>query len=149
LRWIGKNGGTIFNARRRAKWPGQAAVIVSIVNVTKGSIPGLFILDGREVPIITAYLFHAGGHDDPAVLIANQDKSFIGSYVLGMGFTFDDRDSVGVASPIAEMTGLIEKDPRNAEVIFPYIGGEEINDSPTHAHHRYVINFADWPLRRD
>jgi hypothetical protein len=28
-------------------------------------------------------------------------------------------------------------------VIFPYIGGKEVNDSPTHAHHRYVINFGD------
>ena len=24
----------------------------------------------------------------------------------------------------------------------------EVNTSPTHAHHRYVINFRDWPLRR-
>ena len=47
------------------------------------------------------------------------------------------------------MKQLIAKDPRNAERIFPYIGGEEVNDSPTHAHQRYVIYFADFPLRRD
>ena len=41
------------------------------------------------------------------------------------------------------MHELIAKDPRNAERIFPYIGGEEVNDSPTHAHHRYVINFGE------
>ncbi|MEI7894909.1 MAG: type IIL restriction-modification enzyme MmeI, partial [Myxococcales bacterium] len=35
------------------------------------------------------------------------------------------------------------KDPRNAERIFPYIGGEEVNTSTTHAHHRYVINFGE------
>ena len=60
-----------------------------------------------------------------------------------MGFTFDDTDTKGVATPLAEMRRLIAKDPRNAEVIFPYIGGEEVNDSPTHAHHRYVINFGE------
>ena len=38
---------------------------------------------------------------------------------------------------------LVAKDPRNAERIFPYIGGEEVNDSLTHAHHRYVINFGE------
>ena len=65
------------------------------------------------------------------------------AYVLGMGFTFDDTDTNGVATPIAEMHELIAKDPRNAERIFPYIGGEEVNDSPTHAHHRYVINFGE------
>jgi restriction-modification enzyme MmeI-like protein len=38
---------------------------------------------------------------------------------------------------------LIAKDPRNAERIFPYIGGEEVNNNPTYAHHRYVINFGE------
>ena len=31
----------------------------------------------------------------------------------------------------------------------PYIGGAELNANPTHAHHRYVINFSDYPLQRD
>ena len=66
-----------------------------------------------------------------------------------MGFTFDDTDKKGVASSLAEMQRLIETDPRNREVIFPYIGGEEVNTSPTHAHHRYVINFRDYPMRRE
>ena len=39
------------------------------------------------------------------------------------------------------MHRLIEQNPRNAERIFPYIGGEEVNSSPNHAHHRYIINF--------
>ncbi|MGO9583400.1 MAG: Eco57I restriction-modification methylase domain-containing protein, partial [Acidimicrobiales bacterium] len=143
LRWICSHGGTLYEATRRRKWPGQAAVVVSVVHVAKGQIPGPLRLDRREVPIITAYLFHAGGHDDPERLHANAGKSFIGSYVLGMGFTFDDTDTKGVASPIAEMHRLIDKDPRNADRIFPYIGGEEVNDSPTHAHHRYVINFGE------
>lgn len=91
---------------------------------------------------ITAFLFHAGGDDDPAPLAENAGKSFIGSYVLGMGFTFDDTDKKGVANPLSLMHDLIKKDPRNAERIFPYIGGEEVNESPTHSHHRYAINFA-------
>jgi hypothetical protein len=154
LRWICMHGATIYAARRRIKWPGEAAVVVSVVHVQRaGSVsdgrPSLtlpardFELDGKPVPLITAYLFHAGGHENPATLKANANKSFIGSYVLGMGFTFDDTDKDGVASPLAEMHRLIEKDARNAERIYPYIGGEEVNDSPTHAHHRYVINFGE------
>jgi hypothetical protein len=119
LRWICTHGGTIYAARRRYKWPGQAAVVVSIVHVARGPLPGPFDLDGRQVPLITAYLFHAGGNEDPATLIANAGKSFQGSIVLGMGFTFDDTDRDGVASPISLMRELIEKDPRNAERIFP------------------------------
>jgi hypothetical protein len=38
---------------------------------------------------------------------------------------------------------LIEKDPNNRDVIFPYIGGDEMNTSPTHAHHRYIIDFGE------
>jgi hypothetical protein len=142
LRWICTHGGTIFSARKRVKWPTRAAaVVVSVVHVTKGFEPRPFRLDGRDVPRITAFLFHDGGHEDPARLRANAGKSFQGSIVLGMGFTFDDDNPD--ATPLAEMERLIAKDPRNKERIFPYIGGEEVNDSPTHAHRRYVINFGE------
>lgn len=143
LRWICHHGGEIFTVRKRVKWPGMAAVVVSVVHVMKGNFAGVRDLDDREVDNITAFLFHRGGHDDPARLKANEGKSFQGSIVLGMGFTFDDTDTKGIASPIAEMKRLIEENPDNQEVIFPYIGGEEVNDHPTHAHHRYAINFFD------
>jgi len=146
LRWICRHRGEIFDTRKRVKWPGLAAVVVSVVHVTKGPFAGARRLDGRDVPAVTAFLFHRGGHDDPARLAANAGQSFVGSYVLGMGFTFDDSDTKGAATPLAEMRRLIEREPRNREVIFPYIGGEEVNTSPTHAHSRYVINFFDRSL---
>ena len=142
LRWICQHGGDIFAVTKRVKWPGLAAVVVSVLHVSKGVFRGPKWLDDREVERISAFLFHRGGHDDPARLAANAGKSFVGSYVLGMGFTFDDTDTKGVATPLSEMRQLIEADPHNQEVIFPYIGGEEVNTNPTHAHHRYVINFA-------
>ena len=174
LRWICEHGGEIYRAVKRYQWPGEAAVVVSVLHVAKtgeardertgsrnaesadsedrhatGRFPGRRVLDGAKVDAITAFLFHRGGHADPVRLQANAGKSFQGSIVLGMGFTFDDTDKKGVASPLSEMRRLIETDPRNREVIFPYIGGEEVNTSPTHAHHRYVINFHDFPLRRE
>ena len=195
LRWICTHGGDVYHARRRLKWPGLAAVVVSVVHVCKGWFEGRAAstaprhapgrlgsdggpamperrlvdaetgapadqqrrppchagsrrLDGVETDRITAFLFHRGGHEDPARLDANAGKSFQGSIVLGMGFTFDDSDTKGIASPLADARRLMA-DPRNREVIFPYIGGEEVNTSPTHAHHRYVINFRDYPLRRE
>ena len=147
LRWMCENGGTIYNARRRMTWPGLAAVIVSIVHVTKGSYAGLRCLDGRDAERITAFLFHRGGNSDAQFLQSNQDESFQGSIVLGMGFTFDDTDSKGVASPLAERERLIAKDSSNADRIFPYIGWSEVANSPTHSHHRYAINF--WTLSED
>ena len=67
-----------------------------------------------------------------------------------MGFTFDDTAAAkGEAEIVEDMRRLLKTFPRNAERIKPYIGGEEVNNSPNHAHHRYAIDFEDLPLRRD
>lgn len=146
LRWICLNGGTIYRAKKRLKWPGEAAVVVSVVHCSRGETHTTRFLDDRVVPFITAFLFYSGGHDDPEKLQSNDGKSFQGSTILGMGFTFDDTDRKGQASSLSEMRELVDRNPLNARRIFPYLGGEEINDSPTHSHHRYVINFEDFPL---
>ena len=85
LRWICKHGGHIYRTQRRLKWPGEAAVVVSVVYVAKAMCPQPCQLDDREVDKISAFLFHIGGHDDPTKLEANAGKSFVGSCVLGMG----------------------------------------------------------------
>ena len=143
LRWICKNGGTIYSARKRTQWPGEAAVVVSVLHIIKGEYVGPINLDDREVEKISAFLFHQGGHDDPERLSANAKRSFIGMFLRGMGFTFDDTDTSGVTVPIREMNRLIGMNPRNQEIIFPFIGGKEVNTSPTHNHHRFAINFGD------
>ena len=74
----------------------------------------------------------------PFRLKANEGKSFIGSYVLGMGF---------VMMP-AEAQVLIAKDPRNRDVLFPYLIGDDLNSRPDQSPSRWVINFKDWPLER-
>jgi hypothetical protein len=148
-------GGAIIRATRRLKWLGEAAVVVSVVHVAKrapdaAGVVRTAVLDGRSVRRISAYLVAGDLDHAPARLAANARKAFVGSYVLGMGFTFDDAAAAkGEAESLETMRALIAKDARNAERIFPYIGGEEVNTSPIHAHHRYVIDFADFPLRRD
>ena len=146
LRWICNHGGDVFCGRKRVKWPGMAAVVVSVLHVMKGRFEGQQLLDDREVERITSFLFHRGGHDDPVRLLANADRTFLGSKIYGQGFTFDDTDTRGVASPLAEMQRLVAMDSKNQDVIFPYIGGDEVNTSPKHAHHRYVINFGQRSL---
>ncbi|MCR9293810.1 MAG: class I SAM-dependent DNA methyltransferase, partial [bacterium] len=141
LRWICENNGEIYQARRRLKWPGHAAaVVVSVIHVFKGISGVPRFLDGESVNVITAFLFHRGGNDNPKKILENDGQCFIGNYVLGMGFTFDD--STLNATPISEMRSILAEHPNCNEVIFPYIGGEEVNTSPTHRHHRYVINFG-------
>ena len=148
LGYICEQGGEIYYARRRFKWPGLAAVVVSIVHVHRGVWSASRSLDGAAVSKITAFLFHGGGHCDPNRLATNKGKSFFGTKLLGMGFTFDDKDKKGVATPLSEMARLVASDPSSRQVIRPYIGGAEINASPLHRHHRYAIDFRDFPLRR-
>jgi len=70
-------------------------------------------------------------------LKANEGLSFNGSFVLNVdGFTLTPR----------ERNALIDKDPKNGERIFPYIGGKEVNSSPTQDFYRYVINFDQMSL---
>jgi len=58
-----------------------------------------------------------------------------------MGFTFDDTNPD--ATPISEMRRLVARDPRNQERILPFIGGEELNQSPKQEFYRYAIDFDD------
>jgi hypothetical protein len=109
---------------------------------------GPYILNDRIAERITAYLFHAGGYETPVALKANLGRSFEGYKVYGMGFTFDPDKQDGVTSSLETMDEVISRDRRNAQRIFPYMGGEEINDSPTHTPKRYVINFEEFPLQR-
>ncbi|HEY8124533.1 MAG TPA: DNA methyltransferase [Methylocystis sp.] len=149
LTTILSNGGAILRATRRLKWPGEAAVVVSVVHVMKGEVASP-VLDGRQVRRISAYLVEGDLDTSPEPLAANARKAFQGSIVLGMGFTFDDVAALkGEAESIETMRALIKKDSRNAERIFPYIGGEEVNTDPRQSHHRYVIDFAEFPLERD
>jgi hypothetical protein len=148
LRWICVNGGTIYSARKRYKWPGAAAVIVSTVHFFKGSYDGTKYLNKLPVENITAFLLASGSNENPKPLAANDGKSFMGSIVLGLGFTFENSEQAddttpGAPSPIATKERLIQKNQINTEAIYPYIGGDELNNSPEQSHSRYVINFGE------
>ena len=144
LKWICDNGGRIYNARRRVAWPGDAAVVASVFHLAK-TTPDAAAPDGEQ---INSFLLPGPHRPDPRRLPANRGVSFVGSYIHGIGFTFDDTDRSGKASTVAEMHKLVAADPRNGELISPYLSGKEFNSHPSQQPHRYVINFRDWPLRR-
>ncbi len=70
--------------------------------------------------------------------MAEGKRSYIGSYVNGIGFVLDQ----------LETAALIASDKRNRDVLFPYLSGEDVNSSPSHEASRWVINFFDWPIER-
>ena len=44
------------------------------------------------------------------------------------------------------MNEILARNPKSREFIFPYVGGEEINNSPSNSAHRFVINFGNMEL---
>lgn len=135
LEVILSQGGSINFAVRSMKWPGLAAVEVALVNIYKGKWTRYFVLDNKSVGQITAYLDDSEAVGNPYPLLQNADKSFQGSIVLGMGFVLEPH----------EAARLIEKNPKNKEVLFPYLNGEDLNTNPDQSPSRWVINFFDWP----
>lgn len=133
-----KQGATIIAADPNMPWPGTAAVVISPVFIVK-NIPwhGKYVLSGKEVETISAFL-SAQEEWSPKVLKANANQSYQGSIVLGLGFTMSE----------AEAKAFIERDPKNAEVLFPYLNGDDLNSDPEQKPSRWVINFFDWPLDR-
>jgi hypothetical protein len=131
---IVQQGGTINHAVKSMRWPGIAAVEVALVTITKQSWKGEFTLSGKQVKIITTYLDDADSLGNPFTLKYNEGKSFQGSIVLGKGFVLEPN----------EAKALIEKNPQNINVLFPYLNGDDLNNNPDQSPSRWVVNFFDW-----
>lgn len=130
-------GGTIFKAYPSEPWPGAASVVTSRVHLTKGRWNGLRMLSGRTVDHISSYL-GATETWEPIKLNANAGLVYQGTIILGDGFLIDDET----------VKELISSNPKYEKVIYPYLIGREVNQSPDHKPGRWVINFFDWPRDR-
>jgi methylase of polypeptide subunit release factors len=133
-----KEGLVLYAAWPNQPWPGDAAVVTSQVHLHRGPWRAGYRLSGQPVPTISAFL---SDQDEwsPKPLRANANRSFQGSIVLGLGFTMTEDQA----------RALIDRDPKNAEVLFPYLNGEDLNSHPDQRPSRWVINFWDWPLDRE
>ena len=138
------DGAVIYRAET-FPWPGTAAVEVTAIHLffPKGSnlsAPAP-ILNGKPVPKIFASLKHL----DPGRLLhrfpENETLCFQGCVLAAKGF---------ILTP-AEARDLLDADPRNRDVIFPYFTGDDVFSAPDPMRmtpRRYVISFGDWPLDR-
>lgn len=128
----------IYDATESLPWPGQAAVTVSLVHAARG-LPARTVLKsvgGPDCGTLNSRLRPGSERPDPNQLAANSRVAVQGTVVLGMGFTITRE----------ERGALIASDSKNAELISPYIGGEEVNTNPTQQFDRYVINFGSMAL---
>ncbi|MGH9832165.1 MAG: type IIL restriction-modification enzyme MmeI, partial [Blastocatellia bacterium] len=138
LEQVLKQGGAINFAVRGVKWPGRANLVVSLVAIHKGEWQGKSVLDGKEVPTISAHFEDSLDAGEQKTLLENANRVFQGSIFLGDGFLISHE----------EANKMILDHPNNREVIFPVTNGQEINNNPDQQPSRSIINFFDWPLEK-
>jgi len=131
------NGFTITRAIRSRSWPASSANLeFAAVWGTLQSIPDELprVADGIAVRGISALLEPVGRAEGmPVRLAENAGVSFEGMKPYGQGFVIE----------VAEAQSWIAADRRNAEVLFPYLNGEDLNSRPDASASRWVIDFND------
>jgi hypothetical protein len=133
-------GVTITRSIQSRPWPASSANLeYAAVWGTRGVLhDGVArVCDDLAVATIST-LLEPGGGGQPVRLAENTGISFVGCYVLGVGFILEEE----------EARAWIAADPRNAHVLFPYLNGEDLNSRPDSSPSRWVIDFNDWPLEK-
>jgi hypothetical protein len=113
------SGWTIQRAVKSERWPNEASLEIAKLWLWRDAWTSQPVLNGTPALAgITASLERATRVLlSPEPLHANVAKSFIGSYVNGMGF---------ILTP-EQATSLLHADPRNADVLFPYLNGADLS----------------------
>lgn len=136
LRHMVSEGMRIRRAIRSAPWPAKSALLefaavwgslAAISSTAETSADGV-------VGTITSMLTVAGKTTgSPIRLRENVGQSFQGCIVLGKGFILTE----------LEARQMIQDDPANADVVVPYLNGDDLNSSPTCSASRWVIDFNE------
>ncbi len=131
------DGFTITRAIQSRSWPASSA------NLEYAAVWGTRVHLDSAVPRVAddvsvraiSTLLEAQGRATgmPARLKENAGIAYLGAKVYGMGFVLDP----------SEAEEWITADARNAEVLFPFLNGEDLNSRPDCSPSRWVIDFND------
>jgi hypothetical protein len=135
LKQMVEKGFTITRAIQSRPWP------VANVNLEYAAIWGTRAKVSSSVPRVSddiavvqiSTLLEPGEDMDPYRLVDNMGIAFQGCNILGMGFTVDP----------SEAKSWIKSDPKNAEILFPLLNGDDLNSRSDSSAARWVIDFND------
>ena len=132
-----KSGFIITRAIQSRSWPSQGANLeFAAVWGTRHVVSPQVTMacDDELVPRISTLLEPAGRVEGkPQRLAENARIAFQGCIVLGRGFVLEPE----------EAQGWIAEDPHNAEVLSPYLNGEDLNSRPDCSASRWVVDFNE------
>jgi hypothetical protein len=125
---------TIYCANTNIKWPGKASVVVHQIHIAKGGWGGIRLLNKGTVPIISADL---GDTEfwEAQKLDENLGRIYQGSIILSDGFKVQPEQA----------QKWIHDDLSYSKILFPFVGGNEVNKTAECTPSRWVICFWDWP----
>lgn len=132
------SGGTINMAVRGIKWPGEANLVVSLISIHRGEWLAPRSLDGKQVEMISPFFEDYQNDGEPLDLLANTTEIFEGSKFRGDGFLIPRKESLEI----------LTLEPESAEVMFPALNGDELNNIPNQVPKRFAVNFHDWAEER-
>lgn len=132
-------GFEIYDATASMPWPGLAAVTVSIVHLADGhplhTARRKRFLNGEAVDEISSRLDPGAERAPAQALTSNANSSFLGCKIGGQGFLLS-----------MEEAATLDAQKASHGYVKPYLGGEEVNTSPTQSFERYVIDFGQASL---
>src|SRR5262249_16940813 len=117
---------------RSLPWPGTANHNVAVVHCCRGLWNGPRILDEKPATSINSFLDDSQTESPPVALAANLSLSFEGAKPGATGF---------VITP-DHARQLIEANPKNKEVLFPYLRGDDVNSLANQSPTAWVIDFG-------
>jgi hypothetical protein len=136
------SGVTIRQAVKSKPWPSKSATLeYASIWTSRAQLDTAAhrVAEGVVVRGITSSLDPVSRvTGSPYRLAASAGVAFQGWNILGLGFTMAPERAYE----------LIEKDPRNKDVIFPYLNGQDLNTRPDSSASRWVINFHNWTEER-
>jgi len=136
------SGLTITRAVQSRPWPAASAALeFSAVWGTRSPVAegAERVADGSRVAAISTLLEPEGRVSGaPVGLDENAGLTYNGVYLLGKGFV--------IGESVAD--AWIEVDPRNREVLAPYLNGEDVNSRPDLSASRWAIDFGDMSEER-
>lgn len=133
LEFLVNNSFDISFAIKSKKWPGVAALEISLITLYKGKWLLEKKLNEKKSEFINSYLDNNSQTLIPEPLYANSNKGFMGSTVFGEGFFISKKEAEELL-----------KNKANSKIILPLLNGDDVNNNYDQSYSRYVINFFDW-----
>ena len=133
LQSITSSNGEIIFSDTNIPWPGLAAVHVSIVGIIKGKWNGQKYINSNKEKLISTFLDAIDCESIPSLKSSMINLCSTGVSVYGKGFVLSHEAA----------KSLVNKDPKNREIIRPYLIGDDINNSLEASPSRSCIDFGD------